>query len=131
MRARLLLLVVLLLAAPTALAGVKGCWLLPPGAFPGVGGCQLTFASGAGTIVVWVETLQGSVGEVVIEGGKQASPSTFVATCTLAQTSGFCTPAISLFALTPGTYTVTGLTTNANLYGSDSRVWMGVSYPDF
>lgn len=129
MRLAALALVLLLLPTPVALAGWVGCWLLPPGAFPGAGGCTRTFVvGGAGSIVVTVETLFGSVGEVAIHGQGPAG-SQVVASCTLGYSAGTCTPALALLGPRPGTWTFTGATTNANVVGSDSRVWMGITYP--
>ncbi|HET6404964.1 MAG TPA: hypothetical protein VFH78_09980 [Candidatus Thermoplasmatota archaeon] len=129
MRAPLLAaLLVLAALAPTVAAGSSGCFAIPPGAYAGVGSCSVSFVSTAGTMLIRVEALAGSVGEVLIHADGPGASDIYAA-CTLQFSSGSCLGPVALFFPMAGAWTVTARATNANVGGGDSRVWMDVTYP--
>lgn len=113
--------------APSAVAPSTGCYAIPPGYYAGTDWCTVSFTSGPGTILVTIEAIVGSVGEVVIHGDGPGYGD-IVASCTLRYNAGTCAGPLSLFLPTAGTWSFTAYATNANVNG-DSRVWFSVSYP--
>lgn len=127
MRVAVLASLVLLALTPAAIAGVQGCYAIPPGSLAGHGSCSVSFYANPGIIQATIEVFAGSVGEVVIIGNGPNDADLY-ASCTLAYSSGVCSPVFGIFGPTAGPWTWTARADNVNVF-ADASVWFSVSYP--
>lgn len=129
MRLPLVLLATLLLAAPLAAAGgTVGCEPIPHGFVIGIDSCSVTFTSGPGLIRIALQGIQGSIGDVFVEGDGPGN-SAVMWECPFLAFGAVCAPGIELFAPASGPWTFTVRAELVNALAGDTWMRMDVTYP--